>query len=131
MPRKENFNCSSKDLKSISILSSEKPGFVAINYIQCKPEYVDRFECLFCTRAHAIDQMPGFLGMEVLKCTKTGEPYLVISRWRDQASFQAWVGSPEFQEGHKRAFEDMRQAKQRGEEPPLLSDFLTYTVLTD
>lgn len=107
-----------------------KTCFVAINYITCRPDYADRFESLFASRAHAIDRMPGFLGMEVLKCTEGGRPYLVISRWKDEQSFKAWVGSPEFHEGHKRAFDDLRQAKERGEQPPMSSDFLTYEILT-
>lgn len=55
-----------------------------------------------------IDNMPGFLGMKVLRCTEEQQPYLVLSFWTDEASFQAWVGSPQFHEGHKRAFEDLR-----------------------
>jgi len=106
-------------------------GFVAINYIQCKPHYQERFECLFCTRAHAIDRLPGFIGMNVLKCHKEGEPYLIMSYWTDEASFNAWVGSPEFLEGHKRGFEDLAEAKKRGEEPPMSSDFKTYAILAD
>lgn len=106
-------------------------GFVAINYIDCKPHYRERFECLFCSRARAIDTMPGFVGMNVLKSHKDGDPYLVISYWKDQASFDAWVGSKEFVEGHKRGFEDLVEAKRKGEEPPMTSDFKTYSVLTD
>lgn len=111
--------------------TTDRPPFVAINFIECNPEYVERFEMLFSSRVHAIDRMPGFLGMEVLKCTERDKPYLVVSRWKDEQSFQAWVGSPEFHEGHKRAFEDLRAAKARGEESPMKSDFRTYTVLTD
>ncbi len=106
-------------------------GFVAINYIDCKPEYVERFECLFCSRAHAIDRMPGFLGMQVLRAHAEAEPYLIVSWWKDETSFQAWTGSEEFLEGHKRGFEDIRRAKEAGLEPPVKSRFLTYSVVTD
>lgn len=106
-------------------------GYVAINYIRCQNNYRNRFECLFCTRAKFIDQVPGFLGMKVLRCEDYDEPYLVLSYWKDKASFDGWVGSPAFFEGHKRAFADLKAAKERGEEPPMTSDFLTYEVLTD
>jgi heme-degrading monooxygenase HmoA len=106
-------------------------GFVAINTIHCSPGYIGRFEQLFATRARAIDRMPGFRGMEVLKSSNAGEPYLIVSRWVDKAAFDAWVGSPEFHEGHKRGFDDLREAKERGEPPPMTSDFRTYTMLTD
>ncbi len=111
--------------------SAARAGFVAINYIACKPGYKDRFECLFCSRARMIDNMPGFLGMKVLRCTEDNEPYLVVSFWTDEDSFKAWVGSPQFHEGHKRAFEDLRAFKERGEEPPMTSDFKTYAIIAE
>lgn len=106
------------------------PTFVAINTIHCKPGYVSRFEELFCSRARAIDRVPGFMQMKVLKPRADGEPYLVVSEWKDEESFTKWVGSPEFHEGHRRAFEDLAEAKRRGEEPPMRSDFGTFDILT-
>lgn len=105
-----------------------KTGFVAINYISCKEEYRLRFEELFGTRAHVIDRMPGFIHMEVLKPVKGGE-YLIISRWENENAFKSWTKSPEFLEGHQRGFEDIKRAKQQGEEPPMTSDFKTYKVI--
>ena len=103
---------------------------MAVNTIVCKPEYVDRFTELFASRAHAIDTIPGFLGMYVLSPTEPDKAYLVVSHWVNEDAFKGWTASPEFLEGHKRAFEDMRLAKERGEEPPMKSDFSTYSVLT-
>ena len=108
----------------------EGASFVAVNTIHCRADYTERFECLFCSRAKAIDRMSGFLGMHVLKCKTPGDPYLVVSYWTDEASFKAWVGSPEFHEGHKRAFADLKAAKEAGHEPPMKSDFHTYDLLT-
>lgn len=103
--------------------------FVAINTIHCKDHYRERFEDLFKTRAHAIDRLPGFLGMQVLKSQSGENEYLVISHWTSEANFKDWTGSPEFLEGHKRGFEDIRIAKENGEEPPMISTFTTYEVL--
>jgi heme-degrading monooxygenase HmoA len=108
----------------------ESEGFVAINYITCKPEYRERFEYLFKTRVRAIDRLPGFRGMYVLRPQQDGDAYLVVSHWDSEAHFRAWLQSPEFLEGHKRGFEDIRAAKARGEEPPMRSDFRTYEVIT-
>jgi heme-degrading monooxygenase HmoA len=105
-------------------------SFVAVNHIKVRPEYRARFEELFSTRARAIDTMPGFHHMEVLKPSSDEAAYLVVSHWDDEPSFRAWVGSPEFIEGHKRGFADLAEAKARGEEPPMHSDFHTYEVLT-
>ncbi len=105
--------------------------FVAINYITCKPHYKSRFEHLFATRAKAIDRMPGFIRMQVLRPTQDGQDYLIMSNWRDEESFRAWTKSGEFLEGHQRGFEDLKAAKQAGLEPPLTSTFRTYEVIAE
>lgn len=105
--------------------------FAAINYISCTEDYRARFEQLFATRAHAIDRMPGFQHMRVLRPQKEGEPYLILSFWEREEDFKAWTGSPEFAEGHRRGFEDLRAALAEGRPAPLKSEFRTYTVLTD
>ncbi len=103
--------------------------FVAINYINCKPHYRERFEQLFATRAGAIDRIPGFKHMEVLRPTKNNDNYLIVSHWESEENFKTWTKSPEFIEGHKRGFEDIKLAKEKGEEPPMSSDFKTYEII--
>jgi heme oxygenase (mycobilin-producing) len=105
------------------------PGFVAINFISCKEHYRERFEELFGTRARAIDRMPGFVDMQVLKPRTQPGDYLIVSRWKSEEAFKDWTRSPEFLEGHRRGFEDLQKAKERGEEPPMKSDFKTYEVI--
>lgn len=104
-------------------------NFVAINYIKCEDHYRERFEQLFATRAHAIDRMPGFINMEVLKPSDQGE-YLIVSHWESEEQFKKWTSSPEFLEGHKRGFEDIRKAREEGKTPPMTSSFKTYQVIT-
>ncbi len=103
--------------------------FVAINYIHCEDHYRGRFEQLFATRAHAIDRMPGFVNMQVLKPSQDGE-YLIVSHWDSEEAFKTWTSSPEFIEGHKRGFEDIRTARERGEKVPMSSSFRTYEVIS-
>jgi heme-degrading monooxygenase HmoA len=110
---------------------SNDKGFVAINYISCKPHYRERFEELFTTRAHAIDRLPGFRNMNVLRPKQDEDNYLIVSYWDSEENFKAWTKSPEFIEGHKRGFEDLRIAKERGEELPMHSDFKTYEILSN
>lgn len=113
------------------IETSERARFVAINYITCQPNYCARFECLFCTRARQIDTMPGFKSMQVLKPKDGVGPYLIVSQWESEEEFDAWVGSPEFLEGHKRGFADLAEAKRQGKEPPMSSSFVTYEVVSE
>lgn len=103
--------------------------FVAINYIRCETHYRERFEQLFATRAHAIDRMPGFVNMQVLKPNQDGE-YLIVSHWDSEEAFRSWTRSPEFIQGHKRGFEDLRTARERGEPAPMSSSFKTYEVIS-
>lgn len=115
-------------------LSAPEGAFVAINFIRCDSDYRERFENLFRTRAHAIDLLPGFMGMNVLQPSgevPEGEDaeYLVISHWSSEEAFKGWMKSPAFMEGHKRGFEDVRKAKEEGRKPPMESSFKTYTVL--
>lgn len=115
----------------MSSITRPKVGFVAINRITVQDHYRERFEYLFSTRARAIDRLPGFIQMHVLKPAKLEEPYLIVSEWEAEENFQAWLKSPEFLEGHKRGFEDVAKAKAEGTEPPMTSDFMTYSVVTD
>jgi heme-degrading monooxygenase HmoA len=108
---------------------NNKKSFVAINYISCKPHYKERFEELFSTRAKAIDRMPGFKYMEVLKPHDSEDNYLIVSHWDSAEHFKGWTKSPEFIEGHKRGFEDIKIAKEKDEEPPMSSNFKTYEVI--
>jgi heme-degrading monooxygenase HmoA len=104
--------------------------FVAINYIDCKPEYRERFEELFGSRAGAIDKMPGFQRMYVLRPQEDDTAYLVVSEWESEDGFRDWTKSEAFLEGHRRGFADIEAAKKRGEEPPMKSTFRTYEVIS-
>ena len=105
-------------------------NFVAINYIDCNAGYAERFEELFASRAHAIDTMPGFVDMQVLRPAKNGDAYLIVSFWEDESAFKAWTSSPAFIEGHKRGFADIAAAKAAGKPVPMTSDFKTYKVIS-
>lgn len=116
-----------------AVTAAEKPSiaFVAVNFIHCESDYVSRFEELFRSRAHAIDRIPGFISMRVLKPSAPGGDYLVVSEWSDSGAFESWQRSPEFLEGHKRGFADVRAAREEGRTPPMTSRFETYSVLCD
>ncbi|MCB0700025.1 MAG: antibiotic biosynthesis monooxygenase [Chitinophagales bacterium] len=105
--------------------------FVAVNYISCTPEYQDRFEELFATRAGAIDKMPGFIEMHVLRPNKDGDNYLIVSYWEHEDAFKDWTKSEAFIEGHKRGFADLAKAKAEGRPAPMSSDFKTYEIIAN
>jgi heme oxygenase (mycobilin-producing) len=52
-------------------------------------------------RAGAVDHAEGFEGFELFRPTDDRDIWLVVTRWRDDASFNAWVSSPAFAHGHR------------------------------
>lgn len=59
----------------------------------------------FAARAGAVDHQDGFEGFELLRPTDEQSRWLVVTRWRDDAAFQAWVNSSAFAHGHRGAGE--------------------------
>lgn len=54
----------------------------------------------FAARAGAVDGQDGFEGFELLKPTDDRNIWLVVTRWRDDASYQAWADSRDFKAAH-------------------------------
>lgn len=73
---------------------------VKINAITVPPESGDDLARRFAERAGAVDGQPGFEGFELLKPSDGRSVWLVVTRWSDEESFQAWLGSRAFTEGH-------------------------------
>jgi len=105
--------------------------FVAINYISCNESFRARFEELFATRAHAIDTMPGFINMHVLRPAGEDEDYLIVSYWETEAAFKEWTGSEAFRIGHRRGFEEIAAARAEGRPAPMTSSFKTYQIISE
>ncbi len=74
---------------------------IRINAITVPKESGDELAHRFAARAGAVDGADGFEGFELLKPTDARDQWLVITRWRDEAAFQAWVESPAFAHGHR------------------------------
>jgi heme-degrading monooxygenase HmoA len=73
---------------------------IKINAITVPAESGDELARRFAARAGAVDGQEGFEGFELLRPTDGREQWLVVTRWRDEESFQAWVSSPAFGHGH-------------------------------
>lgn len=74
---------------------------VKINAITVPADSGDELARRFAARAGAVDGQDGFEGFELLKPTDDRTTWLVVTKWRDEASFQAWVDSPAFGHGHQ------------------------------
>jgi heme-degrading monooxygenase HmoA len=74
---------------------------IKINAITVPADSGDELARRFAARAGAVDQQDGFEGFELLRPTDERTTWLVVTRWRDEAAFQAWVSSPAFGHGHQ------------------------------
>lgn len=74
---------------------------IKINAITVDPESGDELAHRFAARAGAVDGQDGFEGFELLKPTDDRSTWLVITRWRDEEAFNAWLTSPAFAHGHR------------------------------
>jgi heme oxygenase (mycobilin-producing) len=78
---------------------------VKINAITVPPDGGDELARRFAARAGAVDNQDGFEGFELLRPTDDRTTWLVVTRWRDDAAFEAWRTSPAFGHGHRQAAE--------------------------
>lgn len=76
---------------------------IKINAITVAADSGDELARRFAARAGAVDDQDGFEGFELLKPTDDRTTWLVVTRWRDEAAFDAWVNSPAFAHGHRSA----------------------------
>jgi heme oxygenase (mycobilin-producing) len=74
---------------------------IKINAITVPPDGGDELARRFAARAGAVDNQDGFEGFELLRPTDGRTTWLVVTRWRDNASFEAWRTSPAFGHGHR------------------------------
>lgn len=74
---------------------------IKINAITVPEGSGDELAQRFAARAGAVDGQDGFEGFELLRPTDERLTWLVVTRWRDEAAFEAWVSSPAFAHGHR------------------------------
>jgi heme-degrading monooxygenase HmoA len=74
---------------------------IKINAITVAADSGDELAKRFAARAGAVDDQDGFEGFELLQPTDDRTTWLVITRWRDEEAFNAWVSSPAFGAGHQ------------------------------
>jgi heme-degrading monooxygenase HmoA len=74
---------------------------VKINAITVREGSGDELARRFARRAGAVDDADGFEGFDLLRPNDDRDTWLVVTRWRDEDSFDAWVSSPAFAHGHR------------------------------
>jgi heme-degrading monooxygenase HmoA len=78
------------------------------------------FEKTFTERDRAVDLMPGFVDMQVLRPTE-GRTYVVLTRWKSRQAFDDWTQSEAFISAHR------KQSPGLAESRPTLEIYEVFT----
>lgn len=73
-----------------------------MNRIHVDPDYADTLEERFRHRTGEVDAMPGFVLNQVMRPTKEGDPYIIMTLWESQEQFDAWTHSESFKKAHSK-----------------------------
>lgn len=99
---------------------------IKINAITVPDDGGDELVRRFAARAGAVDDRPGFEGFELLKPTDDRKTWLVVTRWADDDSFQAWLNSPAFGHGHRS--ETLRDGEPAARPVGVSSELWSYEI---
>src|SRR5580704_3069648 len=83
---------------------------VVINALTVPADRADDLAARFAGRAGMVEKADGFERFELLRPADGREQWLVMTTWRDEAAFQAWMSSAAFGAGHGQAAADAVQA---------------------
>lgn len=91
-----------------------------INAITVPADSGDELARRFAQRAGAVDGRDGFEGFELLKPLDADRHvWLVMTRWRDEESFQGWLSSRDFTASHGGRDTEVAREHRHGEAPPV------------
>ena len=79
---------------------------VVINVLTVPEGSGEVLEGRFAARAGAVEGSEGFEGFQLLRPVGGTDKYLVWTRWRSKADFEAWRDSQAFAQGHAQASQD-------------------------
>lgn len=73
---------------------------IKINAITVPADSGDELARRFAARSGAVETQDGFEGFELLRPTDGRPVWLVVTRWRDEAAFEAWTAGQDFARAH-------------------------------
>ncbi|HWT02672.1 MAG TPA: antibiotic biosynthesis monooxygenase [Pyrinomonadaceae bacterium] len=111
-----------QSIKDLLTNKEEKQAMVVVmNRIPVAEGREQEFEQTFTERDRAVDQVPGFVDLQVLRPSE-GRTYVVMTRWKSREAFDAWTKSEAFISAHR------KQSPGLAENRPTLE---IYEVFTD
>ncbi|MEZ5271586.1 MAG: antibiotic biosynthesis monooxygenase [Ilumatobacteraceae bacterium] len=97
---------------------------IKINALTVPAEMGPEVARRFSERVGAVDGQDGFEGFELLQPADDRTTWLVVTRWRDEASFEAWKASAAFAHGHR----GMGGGEGAPAAMPIQAELWSYTV---
>lgn len=76
------------------------PGFVALSRFVVANGMTDAVKAAFVHRPHEVDDVTGFLRMDVLSPSEAPDEIWLLTYWSDEESFRAWHGGPSYRHAH-------------------------------
>lgn len=76
-------------------------GFVVLSQFVVANGLTDKVKAAFRSRPHLVDNVPGYLRMEVISPLERPDEIWLITFWTDEASFQVWHHSHLYRDSHK------------------------------
>lgn len=75
-------------------------SIVKINAITVPRERFDEFAQRFASRAGKVEAAEGFESFQLLRPNDDRDVCLVVTQWRSEEDFKAWMTGPDFAAGH-------------------------------
>ena len=74
---------------------------VALSRFTIANDMTDAVRAAFRQRPHLVDDVPGFLGMEVMSPTDKPAEIWLVTRWQDEKSYKSWHGGHQYHASHQ------------------------------
>lgn len=74
---------------------------VALSRFTIANDMSEEVRAAFRQRPHLVDEAPGFLGMEVMSPVDRQAEIWLVTRWRDETSYQSWHRGHDYHAAHK------------------------------
>jgi heme-degrading monooxygenase HmoA len=94
--------------------------FIIMNRIPVAEGREQDFEKTFTERDRAVDRMPGFIDLQVLRPAE-GRLYVVLTRWQSHEAFKAWTESEAFIAAHRKQTPGLAEGR------PMLEIYEVFT----
>jgi heme-degrading monooxygenase HmoA len=106
---------------------------VKINAITVPADAGEEVARRFAARAGTVDRAEGFEGFQLLRPTDDRTTWLVVTRWRDEASFDAWRNAPSFESAHARPDTATGEGSAAPQQPPvaIAAELWSFVVALD